>query len=79
MAAKTYYVTEKAGRYVAGKKLGTDQKTIKLTEPEARYELDLGTLSETDPAAVQAETENGLKPVAETVSESSSKTSKKSA
>lgn len=64
MVAKTYYVTEKAGRYVAGKKLAKDQKTIKLTEREARYELDLGTLSETDPAAGTTTVEEAVAEVA---------------
>lgn len=48
-AKQTYYVTEKAGHFVAGRRSPGKDQSIALFPVEAEHDLILGTLSKTPP------------------------------
>lgn len=54
---KQYIVTEKAGRFVAGRNNVGVGTVLELTPREAEYELTLGTLRAVDDAAQRDQTE----------------------
>jgi len=45
----TYTITAAAGLHVAGRRLGAGQKTIDLSEAEAAYELQVGSIEPVQP------------------------------
>ena len=62
---KIYRITEKAGVFLAGRRIGKS-RTIELTEEEARYELLNGTIADPDAEPKPAAKKGRAKPTADT-------------
>ena len=62
---KIYRITEKAGVFLAGRRIGK-ARTIELTEEEARYELLNGTIADPDAEPRPAAKKGRSKPASDT-------------